>query len=147
MRFALRFLAVGLCAVTAACSGDDGNDGPAGPQGTPGTPGDPGDPGAPGDPGDPGAPGDPGRPGMQGDPGAPGSPGASVPVSDRASQGFDIAAQLGVTLDLTGLTPEEIEQVGYGSYIVNAVAGCNGCHSTPQPAGPPLYLGGGTPFP
>src|SRR5438046_8326033 len=45
-----------------------------------------------------------------------------------------------VTLDLKG---KDANLVGYGSYLVNATAGCNGCHS----AGPQTeYATGGNPF-
>lgn len=51
--------------------------------------------------------------------------------------GFQIAP---VELNLRG---KDRELVGLGSYIVNSVAGCNGCHS----AGPPTqYAPGGNPF-
>ena len=69
-------------------------------------------------------------------------------------QGFNIAP---VTIDLNGKNPI---LVGLGSYCVNAVAGCNDCHTCPSydPSdnpytnGPPgkvnavNYLAGGVPF-
>src|SRR5207244_9822347 len=46
----------------------------------------------------------------------------------------------------SGLTPDQTAQIGLGSYLVNAVAGCGDCHNAPGP--PPLkFLAGGTPFP
>ncbi len=55
----------------------------------------------------------------------------------RIERGFDIAP---VPLNLEG---KNRELVGLGSYLVNAVADCNGCHS----AGPPTeYLNTGNPY-
>jgi hypothetical protein len=61
-----------------------------------------------------------------------------------------------VTLNLAG---RDRNQVGYGSYLVNAVGGCNDCHTNPsfRPEGDPYrglpksvnaagYMGGGTAF-
>jgi hypothetical protein len=42
-----------------------------------------------------------------------------------------------VSVDLKG---KDRNQVGWGSYLVNAVADCNGCHTFPQ------FLQGGDPF-
>jgi len=71
----------------------------------------------------------------------------------RIAQGFDIAP---VPLNLAGL---DSDLVGLGSYIVNAVGGCNDCHTWPNYApghdpfaGQPKqentthYLAGGRPF-
>jgi hypothetical protein len=52
----------------------------------------------------------------------------------RVEQGFAIAP---VPLDLHG---KNRNLVGYGSYLVNAVAGCSDCHTNPT------YLPGGNPF-
>ncbi|HKT26309.1 MAG TPA: hypothetical protein VJR04_16995 [Terriglobales bacterium] len=52
----------------------------------------------------------------------------------RVEQGFDIAP---VPLDLKG---KNRELVGLGSYLVNAVGGCNDCHTNPP------YAAGGDPF-
>ena len=41
-------------------------------------------------------------------------------------KGLEIAP---VTLDFTG---RDRNQVGYGSYLVNAVGGCNDCHTNPS---------------
>jgi len=55
----------------------------------------------------------------------------------RIQRGFEIAP---VPLDLVG---KNRHLVGLGSYIVNAVADCNGCHS----AGPPTeFAMGGNPY-
>ena len=55
----------------------------------------------------------------------------------RIKRGFEIAP---VPLNLEGKNPA---LVGLGSYIVNAVADCDGCHS----AGPPTeYAPGGNPY-
>ena len=71
----------------------------------------------------------------------------------RVNQGFAIAP---VPLDLTGL---DRNLVGLGSYLVNAMGGCNDCHTNPPYTanGNPFagdrprinarrYLAGGTPF-
>jgi hypothetical protein len=55
----------------------------------------------------------------------------------RVQRGFDVAP---VPLNLQG---KNRELVGLGSYIVNVVGDCNGCHS----AGPPTeYAPGGNPY-
>jgi len=81
----------------------------------------------------------------------------------RIQQGFQIAQANGIHLNLKG---KNRAQVGLGSYLVNAVAGCNDCHTCPSyapghdPYGPPFgppgggdgkinatnYLAGGVPF-
>jgi len=60
----------------------------------------------------------------------------------RIQQGFFIAP---VTLNLKGKTPNQINLVGMGSYLVNAVGDCNGCHTS---GGPPNfnYLSGHNPY-
>jgi len=75
----------------------------------------------------------------------------------RIHRGFEIAP---VSLDLVGKNPS---LVGLGSYLVNAVADCNGCHSAgtateyavggnpyfdqkPAIVNPKTYLGGGRDF-
>jgi hypothetical protein len=71
----------------------------------------------------------------------------------RIIRGYQIAP---VTLNLEG---KDLVLVGLGSYIVNAVGGCNDCHTSPPyaPGGDPFagepkavnaarYLAGGTPF-
>jgi hypothetical protein len=55
----------------------------------------------------------------------------------KVLKGFQIAP---VPLNMQGLDPN---LVGYGSYLVNAVGDCNGCHS-PSPS--VEYAAGGTPF-
>jgi hypothetical protein len=52
----------------------------------------------------------------------------------RVRQGFNIAP---VPLDLR---EKNRELVGYGSYLVNAIGGCNDCHTNPS------YASGGDPF-
>jgi hypothetical protein len=72
---------------------------------------------------------------------------------NRIDRGFDIAP---VHLNLEG---KRRDLVGLGSYLVNAVGGCNDCHTQPSfaPGGNPYmgqpkkintknYLGGGQPF-
>ena len=46
-----------------------------------------------------------------------------------------------VELDLTGQTRRQIRKIGYGSYLVNAVGDCDGCHT-----GPAGFLAGGVRF-
>jgi hypothetical protein len=70
-------------------------------------------------------------------------PPPEVELSDRAKKGLEIAP---FELNVDGLTGEQREQVGIGSYLVNTAGDCIGCHATPQPNGPPLYLGGGLAF-
>lgn len=60
-------------------------------------------------------------------------------VRPRAQQGLKIAP---VALDLTGKSDEEVEQIGLGSYIINAAGTCNDCH-TWQKNG---HMAGGRPF-
>ena len=52
----------------------------------------------------------------------------------RVAKGLEITP---VTLDFTG---KDRNQVGYGSYLVNAVGGCNDCHTNPS------YKAGSDPF-
>jgi mono/diheme cytochrome c family protein len=59
-------------------------------------------------------------------------------VCSRATRGFEISP---VPIDTRGKSNDEIVQIGYGSYLVNATADCAGCHSSA--AG---FLAGGTPF-
>ncbi|WP_157263446.1 cytochrome C [Azohydromonas aeria] len=70
--------------------------------------------------------------------GAPGSPPsvARPEPNDRISRGFAIVPE-GVTLNLKG---RDRTLVGLGSYLVNAVGGCNDCHARPA------YAPGGNPF-
>jgi hypothetical protein len=93
--------------------------------------------------------------GLQGPPGPPGPtgetavavdsglvPGDSPQVSERAQRGFAISP---VTITLAGKTLAEAEQLGQGSYLVNAVCSCSDCH-TPAGPGPLEYLAGGTAY-
>lgn len=52
----------------------------------------------------------------------------------RIKQGFKIAPVL------LNLKNKNTDLVGYGSYLVNAIGGCNDCHTNPS------YLPGGDPF-
>lgn len=78
---------------------------------------------------------------------------ASSPIDERIAQGLAIAP---VPLNLTG---KDKDMVGLGSYLVNAVGGCNDCHTNPSylPGSDPSrgqpkkvnaagYLGGGQAF-
>jgi hypothetical protein len=53
-------------------------------------------------------------------------------------QGIDISP---VPISIEELDDEDRQEVGYGSYLVNAVGACADCHG-----GPPKFLAGGTPF-
>ncbi len=70
-------------------------------------------------------------------------PPQEAPLSLMAEKGLTLAP---FNLDVTGLSNAEKERIGPGSYYLNAMVLCNDCHMTPNPNGPPGYLGGGTPF-
>jgi len=53
--------------------------------------------------------------------------------------GREVAASSGIQLNLANKDPD---LVGLGSYLVNVVADCNGCHSPP----PATYAPGGNPY-
>jgi hypothetical protein len=89
--------------------------------------------------GDRGPAGPAGADGTNGMDGMNGSNGNDIILSARAKLGLDIAP---VMLDLTGLDGPGIEKVGIGSYWVNAVIDCSGCHNSPTGG----YLAGGVPF-
>jgi mono/diheme cytochrome c family protein len=61
-------------------------------------------------------------------------------VSTNAAQGLAISP---VPVNLAGLTSAQVEMVGEGSYLVNAVASCADCHGSVATGG---FLAGGTPF-
>jgi hypothetical protein len=69
-------------------------------------------------------------------------------LSPAARKGLELAAPL--RMSLAGKTTTELEKIGYGSYLVNAVGACNDCHQqiVPSTMGPPTinYLAGGTEF-
>jgi hypothetical protein len=151
---------VGGFAALAACSGSAGPAGPAGANGEAGPPGPPGVSGAAEDGGSQGAageagaagnagpqgpageagpPGAAGEAGAQGPAGEAGAPGAALVISDMAKQGLDISP---VPINMTGLTSSQLEMVGNGSYLINALGDCAGCHG-----GAPAFLGGGCPVP
>ena len=60
----------------------------------------------------------------------------------RIQQGFEIAP---VILNLKGKSSAQVALVGLGSYLVNALGDCNGCHNS---GGPPNfnYLAGHNPY-
>lgn len=99
--------------------------------GTAGTNGTPGPTGLPGPEGAAGAQGAMGEMGMNAPP---------IVISERAKQGLDISP---AALNLTGLSTAQVEQLGMGSYLVNAVGGCADCHDSP---GTQKFLAGGTSF-
>lgn len=138
----------GLALVIAGCGskGDEGAQGPGGEQGGSGTPGASGSVGPKGEQGPAGpqgGKGDTGANGATGATGAAGDPGAPTVISERAKRGLDISP---VPISLAGRSADEIERIGIGSYIANAVVGCGGCHQGPAQGGPPKYMGGGTAF-
>jgi hypothetical protein len=74
----------------------------------------------------------------------------------RVQAGFAYAKTQGITLKVKG---KNRDLVGLGSYLVNAVGGCNDCHTAPpytqdpyaflgapKQVNVPCYLAGGTPF-
>ena len=76
--------------------------------------------------------------------------------ASRIQAGFNYARAQGIKLNLKG---KDRELVGLGSYLVNAVGGCNDCHTAPPFTKDPYaflgapkqiniscYLAGGTPF-
>lgn len=142
--------------VTAAligCSGSDGSKGPPGDNGADGGDGansTKGDPGADGKDGTDGAKGGPGANGVDGSDGTDGTNGAvgqdgnDVILSETARLGLSISE---VPVDLGGLDGEQIESVGRGAYLINAVADCKGCHTGVGPTGAPLFLAGNNDFP
>jgi hypothetical protein len=91
--------------------------------------------------------------------GAQGGPSANASPNDDASRvqaGFNYASSQGITLNLKG---KNRGRVGLGSYLVNAVGGCNDCHTAPPYTQDPYaflgapkqvnvncYLAGGMPF-
>ncbi len=157
MRIRAAFAPVSLTSaiLLAAACGSTGAQGPAGPAGEAGAPGPAGEAGPPGTSG---TNGEAGATGTQGPPGA-GAEGGSVSdggagleivlLSARAQQGFAIAPPGVSGLSLAGKTPAQLEQIGLGSYIVNAQASCGDCHnSQPGPeGGAPQYLAGGLHLP
>ena len=81
---------------------------------------------------------------------------ADIELQNKINKGFQIAP---VPLNLVG---KDANLVGYGSYLINAVGECNGCHSAGAPTAftaggnpslgqyakvnPATYLGGGNDF-
>lgn len=130
-----------LGAIALAC-GSTGDAGPVGatgkegPSGAAGAPGAPGAPGANGTNGT-GAAGEAGAPGGRGEAGA---PGGTVIISALAKHGLEISP---VPLATAGMTGDQLEQVGLGSYLANAIGNCNGCHGSPTQQ----FLGGNIGFP
>jgi cytochrome c553 len=93
-----------------------------------------------------GASGAAGSAGKAGEAGAPGEAGTTIFVSATAQKGLDISP---VKLALDGLTSDQVEAIGNGSYIVNALTDCASCHGgAPQPflAGGLTFGGSGAPF-
>jgi hypothetical protein len=123
-------------AFAAACTGDAG---PAGAAGAEGTPGAAGTAGASGTAGGAGTAGAAGPAGSAGAAGASGEAGAAVVlISNAAQHGLSVSP---VSVTTTGLTTDQIEMVGNGSYIVNALTDCASCHSNQG-----KFLSGGVAF-
>lgn len=119
---------LGLVVVLCLGCTVEGPEGPIGPAGPPGVSGGRGAVGPQGD---------------AGPQGPPGAPGAYVVLSERAKRGFDISP---VPVTLTGLPPAQVELVGQGSYLVNAVADCGSCHDSTGADGGRRFLAGGQRF-
>ena len=117
-------------ALVAACSGGDG---PAGAGGVAGPAGAAGVAGAAGAAGPAGL-------GLEGGTAAADAAPFLLALSEKAQRGLAIAP---VPLTLTGKTAAQIEQIGIGSYLVNAAAACGDCHTS----GPGKYLAGGVVIP
>ncbi len=132
--------------------GDKGDSGAQGAKGDIGAQGAKGDPGAQGAKGDPGTAGDAGPAGStgtqgaqgpaghNGDAGPQGPEGMTFVLTERAAKGLDVSP---VSANIQGKSSEEVEQIGIGSYLVNTVADCGGCHNSPDQK----FLAGGAPFP
>jgi hypothetical protein len=69
--------------------------------------------------------------------------GGPILLSPTAQQGLTISP---VPLSLGGLNSAQVEQVGEGSYLVNAVAGCGDCHDANGQQTSTTFLAGGTQF-
>jgi hypothetical protein len=134
-------LAAVLALGVAACSGDDGKHGIDGVDGADGADGTNGKDGADGKDGAKGATGATGPAGADGKDGANGN---DVILSEAARLGLTLSE---VPVDLTDLTGDEVESVGRGSYLVNAVADCKGCHNGTDNKGNTLFLAGNVDFP
>src|SRR5580704_13358856 len=112
---------VGVAAAMAACSGSTGPAGPRGPAGEAGPPGASG-----------------GGSALSVNDGGP------LLVSTLAQHGFEISPVPITQLSLSSYTPAQIEMAGNGSYLVNAIGDCAGCHTVPGPTG--KFLAGGQNF-
>ena len=108
--FAATLLAVGACTGDTGPAGSPGSQGPGGVGGTNGT---------------------------NGSNGSNGSNGNDVIISDTAKHGLDISP---VAIDTTGMTSAQIEAVGQGSYVINALADCGKCHG--EAGSTPGFLAG-----
>lgn len=122
-----RVLIAALSLACLACT-VEGPEGPIGPAGPPGVSGSKGPTGPAGD---------------AGPEGPAGAPGAFLVLSERARRGLEIAP---VQLTLAGLTAAQLERVGAGSYLVNAVADCGTCHDARGQDGGLQHLAGGARF-
>jgi hypothetical protein len=66
----------------------------------------------------------------------------SAVAQGRENPDLDVRARIGLRIAPVPLNPrgKNLELVGLGSYLVNAVGGCNDCHTHPS------YVPGGDPF-
>ncbi len=148
MRFQLVTAAL-IAAAMAACTGPAGQAGAKGDQGDKGDPGQNGQNGTNGQDGQPGQDGQDGQDGQNGQDGVDGVNGNNVVLSERARIGYDID-EAGLDPELlanNGLSGDQIESIGRGAYLMNAVADCKGCHNGVGPMGETLYLAGNGDFP
>lgn len=118
-------------------------------------------------PGPSGPAGQSGRDGVDGRDGRDGYGGtATVALSKRAIRGFEItpvrlaihtstdtstigadtSEGAGTSTSAALLATEELERIGYGSYLVNAASDCAACHGMGMGMEATGYLSGGTPF-
>src|SRR5688500_4560502 len=126
-------------AIAPACKGDKGDPGGAGPSGAQGPAGRAGDQGPMGMAGRQGTHGQDGEMGEQGEMGAMGLPGVPGPAGPEGPAGRTVilseSSKLGYEISPVAITTssaatdQELEMIGRGSYIVNAIAGCNDCHA------------------
>ncbi|MEI9952740.1 MAG: hypothetical protein WDO74_28095 [Pseudomonadota bacterium] len=136
-------MTVMLLMAGTACSGSDGATGAPGADGKDGAKGATGAKGADGKDGTDGEDGANGKDGANGNDGTDGKDGSNgndIILSETARVGLKLSE---VEVDLSGLDSDEIESVGRGSYLINAVGDCKGCHNSPDGK----FLAGNNNFP
>jgi mono/diheme cytochrome c family protein len=115
----------------AACEGPKGDTGPVGPAGEAGPPGTTVHEVSPGSQADAGLPAPPEAAS------SPMASGSAVGLSERARRGLEISP---VALSLAGKSAADVERIAQGSYLVNALGYCDGCHDSADGR----FLAGGT---